>query len=119
MYKSLGLIFLGLLLASAVPAAANTVTLTLENENPGYSNNGYYVYPYNFSVVSPNGSSTQSSLACDTFTNEISNGETWTATVSTFSSLSGTMYNGYVNSYYSDANSTDLYEAAVCSRRWP
>ena len=59
-------------------ASADTVTLTFENVGPGNQTDGYYTYPYNFSV---NGSITYTSMMCLSFTNEIYSGESWTAEV--------------------------------------
>jgi hypothetical protein len=61
--------FMSLVLANT--AFANTATLTYE-----YQNQAYY-----FSI---NGSSTYTTLMCDSYDNTIHRGETWTATVSPF-----------------------------------
>jgi hypothetical protein len=58
-------------------AYADTVTLTFESVG-GQSSGNDYVYPYNFSI---NGSSTLTPLMCLSFTQDISQGESWQATV--------------------------------------
>jgi hypothetical protein len=50
---------------------------------------GYYVYPY---YVSVNNSSAWTPMLCDTFSNDVSNGQSWSAYVSTYSNLSNTMF---------------------------
>jgi len=67
-----------LLIAFAItPVFADAVSLKFVG--PGGNNSGgVYTYPYYFSV---NGSSTYTPLICDAFNNEISTGETWSATV--------------------------------------
>ncbi len=63
---------------SPIKSYAGTVTLTLENVGPGNNSGGVYTYPYNFSI---DGSSSYVSLMCYSYTDEIYEGETWTATV--------------------------------------
>ncbi len=63
---------------SPLKAHADSVTLTLENVGPGNNSGGVYTYPYNFSI---DGSSSYASLMCFDYTDEIYEGETWTATV--------------------------------------
>ena len=68
-----------LLIAFAVtPVFADTM-VSLKFVGPeGNNSGGVYTYPYYFSI---NGSSTYTPLICDAFNNEISTGETWSATV--------------------------------------
>ncbi len=63
---------------SPLKAHGGTVTLTLENVGPGNNSGGVYTYPYNFSS---DGSSSYVALMCFDYTDEIYEGETWTATV--------------------------------------
>jgi hypothetical protein len=76
-------IFAGLLLAGlavSAPAAladSNNVSMTFLGP-AGNNAGGVYTYPYNFSING--GAST--ALICDTFNNEITTGEHWTARVS-------------------------------------
>jgi len=58
--------------------ADSIVTLQLEGVGPGNNADGYYTYPYEFSV---NGSSTLVAMMCVSFNNEITFGESWQATV--------------------------------------
>jgi len=76
-----------LLLAAAAIASANGVSLTLNNGGNDIMG-GVYVGPYNFTTS--NGQSLQ--LVCDDFYNDVSIGESWTASTSTVSSLSGVMF---------------------------
>jgi len=62
---------------SPLKAYADTVTMTFENPG-GQSSGSDYVYPYDFSI---NGSSTYTPLMCLSFTQEITQGESWTATI--------------------------------------
>jgi hypothetical protein len=76
-----------LLLAAATIASANGVSLTLNNGGNDVMG-GVFVGPYNFTTS--NGQSLQ--LVCDDFYNDVSIGESWTASTSTVSSLSGVMF---------------------------
>jgi hypothetical protein len=61
----------------ATPVFADTVSMKFIA--PGGNNSGgVYTYPYNFSI---NGSPTYTPLVCDAYNNEITMGESWTATV--------------------------------------
>src|ERR1700733_5210533 len=77
----LPVLLLSLLLAS--PAFANTVKMTYEGHNGASAQNGSPLigYPY---YVSINGSSNYTALLCDSFDNEVSLGQTWTATATPF-----------------------------------
>jgi hypothetical protein len=78
-------VFCALSLFSPLKANADTIgsTVTVElTGTQGASYGGDYVYPYYFSI---NGSSTASSLMCISYDNEISFGESWTATITTAS----------------------------------
>ncbi len=98
MYKLIASVLLALLFV--IPAGANTVQLTFTGTGSNTSG-GYYVYPYYFTV----GNTTSVPLLCDDFGNSITQGQSWTATVSTFSNLSGTLFAGLTNS-------TALYQEA-------
>ena len=65
-------------LFNPLKAYADSVTLTLENVGPGNQTDGFYTYPYNFSI---NGSTSYTSMMCLSFNNEITLGESWTADV--------------------------------------
>jgi hypothetical protein len=66
-----------LLLFSPLTAYADSVTMTLESVG-GQSSGPDYVYPYNFSI---DGSATTTPLMCLSFNLDISQGESWTATI--------------------------------------
>ena len=66
-----------LLPLSPLKAYADTVTMTYENPG-GQTTGSDYIYPYNFSI---DGSKTTTPLMCLSFTQEISQGESWKATI--------------------------------------
>jgi PEP-CTERM motif len=77
---------LGLLFTS-VAALADSASITFENTTPNNQYGGVYVYPYNVSV---NGSTNYVPMSCMTYGNEISTGESWTATVSSLYNTTNT-----------------------------
>lgn len=77
-YLLLSVLVLSLLLAS--PVFANTVSMKFIS-GTGSGIGGGAVYPY---AISINGSSTSTLLICDSYDNNVSKNETWTATVSPF-----------------------------------
>jgi hypothetical protein len=66
-----------LLTLSPLKAHADTVTMTYENPG-GQVTGNVYVYPYNFSI---DGNTDYTPLMCLSFTQEISQGEGWQATI--------------------------------------
>ena len=83
-------------------AVAKSVTMTYEGHQGVVSHGGPYVgYPYYFSI---NGSSTFTPLMCDSFDNDVSLGQTFTATVSPF-------LQGIANSMFGPSMTLD-YKAA-------
>jgi hypothetical protein len=91
-----------LLSLSPLKAYADSVTLTLETAT-GPSYGGEDVYPYNFSV---NGSTTTIPLMCLSLNNKINFGESWTASIATISSFTGTTLTDYEEAawLFNDAN---------------
>jgi len=85
------------LLFLPVVALADTVQFTGASNNSG----GVYTAPYDFTV---NGTANVP-LMCDSFTNDIVSGESWTATVHAITS-------GGTNGLYASPNSQSLYDAA-------
>jgi len=75
------------LFAAAATASADSVQLTINNGG-SIVDGGVYVGPYNF--TSGTGQSLQ--LICDTFENDVYPPETWNASTTTLSNLSGTMF---------------------------
>jgi hypothetical protein len=75
-------VFSALLFVSPLMVYGDSVTLTLEGTG-GKTSGGEPVYPYNISV---NGSKSTISLMCISFTNEISTGESWKATITPITS---------------------------------
>jgi hypothetical protein len=87
------------ILAIAGSAFADTVNMSFTG--PGGNNSGgVYTYPYEF-VVTPGGSM---ALICDAFDNEVTAGETWTATVNSLTGGNGL--------FASQAGSLNNYKAA-------
>ena len=88
----LGTVALLFLCLSPFAFADDPVNLTLVNGGP-YTMDGVYVGPYNFTQ---NGQSAQ--LICDDFKDEVYPGESWTATVTSVSSINnnttGLMFSG-------------------------
>src|SRR5579872_1419396 len=75
-----------LLMLCFVPLAfSQTVQLTL-NDGGSYTMDGVYVGPYNFTETQNNQSSS-AQLICDDFRDEVYPGESWTANVTSFSSI--------------------------------
>jgi hypothetical protein len=86
-YCSLALIALTLGAAGTL-RADNTNTVGVDFQNGGsIAYAGYYVGPYNFLLTMAN-TNVQVALVCTCFTNEIYNGETWTAKLETFNDIS-------------------------------
>jgi hypothetical protein len=100
-----------LLSLSPVMAYADTVTMTYENPG-GQSSGSDYVYPYNFSI---NGSSTFAPLMCLSFTQAISQGESWNATIAQV--LGNTNYEeaAYI---FSLASATGASQTTVADAQW-
>jgi hypothetical protein len=91
--KRFYILVLALIVVFALPALANTYTLTYTG--PGNnSSGGVYTYPYYFTVNGVPGVP----LMCDTFTNEISQNESWTATATLITSA-GQPTNLFANNY--------------------
>ena len=83
-----------LLLAFSGSALADSVTMTFLGP-AGNNSGGVYTYPYLFSI---NDSPTPVGLICDAFTNEVTAGQTWTATVSNLADAAG-MFAGQTQNY--------------------
>ncbi|MGO9317475.1 MAG: PEP-CTERM sorting domain-containing protein [Terracidiphilus sp.] len=76
---SLALLVVAVFALSFNPVIAYADTVSMTYENPGGQSSGNdYVYPYNFSI---NGSPTLTPLMCLSFTQDISQGESWQATI--------------------------------------
>ncbi len=93
--------------------AAGTVNVQFTGANGQTDNAGYLISPYSGTI---NGVST--TIYCDDFANEVSNGQTWTANVTNLASgdLSNTRYGAISQTLSTSAttsatyNSTQLYE---------
>lgn len=80
------IVFLALLMATFTLVKADTVTLKLTGVNSAQQG-GYAVGPASGTV---NG--TPITMVCDDFAHQVSVGQTWTATISTFADLSGARF---------------------------
>jgi hypothetical protein len=82
-------------------------------ENPGGQSSGNdYVYPYNFSI---NGSSTLTPLMCLSFTQDISQGESWQATIAQVVGNTNYEEAAYI---FSMAASTGASPTTVADAQW-
>ena len=82
------------LLGCAVAASASSFTLTGVGGNVNHTGT-VYVYPYNIQVSGAPGFNGRYIAACDSYTNHVSIGETWSGSVNNF----GTLWNAkYSNS---------------------
>jgi len=110
-FSKVAVLTLGLAFASTA-SYADTVTLTFTGTS-GASNGADYIYPYYFSV---DGSSTQTSLMCVSFNDEIYQNESWDATVSSITTASSTIAqeDAYLFSLIGDSSysNNDIQEAA-------
>jgi hypothetical protein len=110
-FSKVAVLTLGLAFASTA-SYADTVTLTFTGTS-GVSNGTDFIYPYYFSV---DGSSTQTSLMCVSFNDEIFQNESWDATVSTITTASSTVAqeDAYLFSLIGDSSysNNDIQEAA-------
>lgn len=90
-------------ISMAALAAANSVPVTFTNSASGLGGpaNGIYYYPYQLVV---NG--TSMTVACDDFTDEVHLGESWNATVNSYSNLSQTLF-------YNGGTGVKLYDEAA------
>jgi hypothetical protein len=109
-FSKVAALTLGLAFASTA-SYADTVTLTLTGTS-GASNGADYIYPYYFSV---NGSSTQTSLMCVSYDDDIYQNESWNATLSTITTASSTVAqeDAYIFSQLGDGtySNNDIQEA--------
>ena len=90
------------LLLFLVPFAFSQDSVTLELESGGnYTMDGVYVGPYTANQTA-NGQTQSASIICDDFKDEVVPGESWTANITSYSTLASTggnttglMFNGY------------------------
>jgi hypothetical protein len=96
---------------SPVNAFADTVSMTYENPG-GQTTGSDYVYPYNFSI---DGSKTLSPLMCLSFTQDISKGESWQATITQV--VGNTQYEeaAYI---FSLASATGASSTTIADAQW-
>jgi hypothetical protein len=100
-----------LLSLSPLKAYADTVTMTYENPG-GQTTGSDYVYPYNFSI---DGSKTLTPLMCLSFTQDISQGESWNATIAQV--LGNTQYEeaAYI---FSLASAVGASQTTIADAQW-
>jgi len=77
---------LSLSLVVLLPRLSFADTLTLTGVG-GQSTDGVYVYPYDFTVTGPGGTSTNIEMSCLNYNRDISFGETWTVDMVSVSSI--------------------------------
>ncbi len=87
------------LMALSLTAIADDMTLTGTGSNVAA---GVYVVPYYLTVQSGS-SSTTYTVACDSYFNDVSVGESWTGTVNTWATLSQTAFGSIAASAYTEA----------------
>lgn len=108
--SKVAILTLGLAFVSTV-SYADTVSMTLTGTS-GISNGADYIYPYYFSI---NGSNTQTSLLCVSYSDDIYQGESWDATVSSITTASTTtaQEDAYLFSLLGDGtySNNDIQEA--------
>jgi hypothetical protein len=92
-------VFCVMLLLSPLGAYADTVSLTLTGSGNNDSN-GWYVYPYYFTVVDSGASATNVPLMCLSFKNHIDLNENWTATTESISQFTGSDLINYEEAAY-------------------
>jgi hypothetical protein len=85
--KRLFTLFLFVISVSAIPAAAGPVNVTLKGAS-GVAQGGVIVAPYYLSI---NGGP-KIPVVCDDYTHGVYTGESWTATINTFSTLASTRF---------------------------
>jgi len=100
-----------LLSLSPLKAHADTVTMTYENPG-GQSTGNDYVYPYYFSI---NGSSHYTPLMCLSFTQEIAQGENWTAT---FTQIAGNTQYEEAAYIFSLATASGASQTTIADAQW-
>jgi hypothetical protein len=88
-----------ILLLGPMGAYADTVSLTLTG-SANNDSNGWYVYPYYFTVVDGGASATNVPLMCLTFENHIKPNENWTATTGSISQFTGSDLTNYEEAAY-------------------
>jgi hypothetical protein len=106
---------LSLLLLAPNASFAETVTLHFIGTG-GVTDDGLAVFPYDFNITS--GSTTIASdiaLSCLDFDRDITNGESWTATVTTLSSTSNftLLEQAYLDSLYGKGDSNGEIQLAI------
>jgi hypothetical protein len=96
-----------------VPRICLADTLTLVSTTGG-SVDGVPVFPYDFTVTGPGGTTANVLLSCLNFNREISYGETWTVNVYNPQSIPTGSLNGYTkNQYLADALLFNQYAGAA------
>ena len=100
------LLVLTALLGMTSSLFADTVSLTF-NSVGGANSGGVYTYPYNFTISGINGTVP---MMCDTYANEISFGESWTANVEPLTTIISN--NGKGGLFSNESNAGNLYGAA-------
>jgi len=85
----------------AIPAAAGPVGVTLTGTG-GVSQGGVIVAPYYLTVTGLNGGKPMA-VMCDDYTHSVYVGESWSASIQTFATLSGTRFGAGAFQQYAEA----------------
>ena len=94
---------------------ADTLTLT---GTGGNSSNGVYVYPYDFTVTGPGGTTTNVAMTCLNFDREIYLNETWSITPVAVSSITAAGLDGETQqAYIEDAYLYNEYATAATAQQ--
>jgi hypothetical protein len=104
-------VFYFLLLLSPIAAHADTMNLKLVSVG-GQTSGSDYVFPYNFSF---NGSTTLTPLMCISFKNEVSVGESWTATLVPISGNQTYVEAAYI---FSEADAAGASAKTIAEAQW-
>jgi hypothetical protein len=96
------LLALSLSLVALAPCAAFADTLQLTGAT-GVVTDGVYVYPYDFTVTTPAGTTTNVALSCLNFNRDVTIGETWTVDPYTVSNITSTLDGESVLDFRADA----------------
>jgi len=104
----LGLALLVLGLLSGLPGKLRAGSISMELVGVSQSLGSYYVAPYKVSV-----GGTTYNLVCDDALDDVSVGETWSATTETFSNLTGALFSqGYLDNSATTISQTPAYQEA-------
>ncbi len=109
--KSLGLA-LSLSLAVLAPRISRADTLTFTDVG-GASTDGIYIYPYNFTVTTPDSTTTEVAMTCLNFDRDIDFGESWDVDPVNVATISSSLDGESQTDFLADAWLTNQYGTAA------